>query len=314
MLSSDVTKTSRGGLPMRAVKGAFAALALAAFAGVAAAQTPAPAPAAKPAAAPAAKPAAAPAAKPAAAAKQPAAAAAAPAAGDQRTWFKICREAPKPIEMKDENKDGKPDAPAAGTPIEKVKLCTTFAELREGNSGVAVAAFAVKQIEGTDKRAIEVALAQFPNLKQVEFIRTNAKNVEEMAKQMQALPATYLLLAAGAIIKVDEAEPVALKFTRCELTTCYAEVEATDDLLTKLKSGKKVGIGFMDMAQQRRGYPLPLDGFATAHDGAPIDPKEYAKIVEGMFAKLAEIKKDQAGAAAAAAPAAAGTTAVKKTP
>ena len=96
-----------------------------------------------------------------------------------------------------------------------------------------------------------------------------------------------------------------------------------------MKTGGGVMIVAMNAAAQPIGFPVPLDGFAEALDGAPIDNKEYAQARSQLMAQIRErqqqmveqAKKEQAeksaamknlpGANTGGAPAETGSTAKK---
>jgi invasion protein IalB len=85
------------------------------------------------------------------------------------------------------------------------------------------------------------------------------------------LPAP-LLLRHGADLRIDGQPPVRGAFFTCFGAGCMADVEATPELVTKLKSGHMLQIKAVNLAGNTVTFPLPLDdasgnSFQTANDG-----------------------------------------------
>jgi invasion protein IalB len=72
------------------------------------------------------------------------------------------------------------------------------------------------------------------------------------------LPAP-LLLRHGADLRIDGQPPVRSAFFTCFGTGCMADVEATPELVTKLKSGHMLQIEAVNLAGNTVTFPLPLD-------------------------------------------------------
>ena len=247
-------------------------------------------PAAKPAAAPA-KPAAAPAktAAPAKAAAPKAGAtvggpeAAAAADGNKSAWVKLCEKAP--LAKKD----------AAGKEVKEEKnLCLTHHERLDGNTGMVLVSAAIREVEGQDKKSLMVMVPL------------------GMAIPPGIRAAVYTKDQWGAVSKNEKVDdkllkPVELKFSLCHPAGCTAETEATAEIIEEMKSGGGMMVVAMNANAQPIGFPVPLDGFADAYAGAPIDNKAYAdarsqlmKQIRDRQTQLAEqYRKDQEEKAAA---------------
>ena len=245
---------------------------------------------AKPAAAPA-KPAAAPTktAAPAKAAAPKASAtvggpeAAAAADGNKSAWVKLCERAP----LVKKDKEGKEVK-------EEKNLCLTHHERLDGNTGMVLVSAAIREVEGQDKKSLMVMVPL------------------GMAIPPGIRAAVYTKDQWGAVSKnekVDDKQlkPVELKFSLCHPAGCTAETEATDEIIEQMKSGGGMMVVAMNANAQPIGFPVPLDGFADAYAGAPIDNKAYAdarsqlmKQIRDRQTQLAEqYRKDQQEKAAA---------------
>ena len=75
-----------------------------------------------------------------------------------------------------------------------------------------------------------------------------------------------LYLPAGATYQIDENAPQALDFRACVRTGCYAQTSVAPDVLANLKAGKRLTVGFQNVAQKPIKVQLSLDGFGEAYD------------------------------------------------
>jgi invasion protein IalB len=168
------------------------------------------------------------------------------------------------------------------------EICLTHHERLDGNSGMVLVAAAIRKVEGQDVQHILVTIPT----------------------------AIALAIPAGVQLKIDEEEPMAMKYSFCYATSCQAEAEASAEMIEKFKKGKQVVIAAMNMQRKAVGFPVPLTGFSKAYDGAPIDSAKYQqareqlmKVIAGrqqeLAQKAAEAQKNKAaGAPVAGAPAA----------
>src|SRR5262249_23547479 len=74
-------------------------------------------------------------------------------------------------------------------------------------------------------------------------------------------------LQAGTRVTIDNGQPLTGPYVICLPNGCMAEYEASDELVTKMKSGQS-------LHGQPISIPIPLGDFAKAYEGPPIDPKE----------------------------------------
>jgi invasion protein IalB len=221
------------------------------------AQTPAP----KGKAAPAAPAAAAPAAAPAAA-----------ATGAQSAWVKLCEKAQVPKK----GADGK-------DVVEEKNICLVHHEKIDGNTGMVIVSAALRNVEGTDKQHLMVmvplGMAIPPGIRAAVY----SKDMWAKAQKNE---------------KIDEKElkPIDLKFTLCHPAGCTAELEAPADLVASMKTGGGLMILAMNGAAQPIGFPVPLDGFAGAQTGAPVDSNVYgaerAKLMNQIAQRQEQLYKE----------------------
>jgi invasion protein IalB len=125
----------------------------------------------------------------------------------------------------------------------KKEICQTSRDLR-AETGQTLASVAIREEKG-GKRAIIMAIPP----------------------GMQIQP--------GVRVIVDQQPPVLAKFSVCFPNVCLVETEATDGLLGTLKKGSTLNLQALNVQARGVVFPISLKGFATAYDGAPIDPKVY---------------------------------------
>ncbi len=83
-----------------------------------------------------------------------------------------------------------------------------------------------------------------------------------------------LLLQPGSRYAVDSAAPQPASFAICFPNGCFAENnKATDAFINSLKRGTNLNVSVQNQGGSEITFQVPLAGFATAFDGAPIDPK-----------------------------------------
>jgi invasion protein IalB len=72
----------------------------------------------------------------------------------------------------------------------------------------------------------------------------------------------------------SELPSLSLSYTLCHPAGCTAEVEATPELLTSLKSGGGVKVLATSESGASVAFSIPLDGFAQTLEGEPFDPRK----------------------------------------
>jgi invasion protein IalB len=101
-------------------------------------------------------------------------------------------------------------------------------------------------------------------------------------------------LTQGMRATVDQGQPIDAQYRVCAVNGCTAEIEASSELIGKLKTGKGLLVQGVDFQGYEVSYSLPLEGFAKAFDGAPVDPKELdqqRKLQEDLARRAAEARK-----------------------
>ena len=81
-------------------------------------------------------------------------------------------------------------------------------------------------------------------------------------------------LQAGTRVIIDNGQPLTGAYVICLSNGCMAEYEASDELISKMKTGQSLHVQGIYGSGQSISIPMPLADFAKAYDGPPIDPKE----------------------------------------
>jgi len=207
------------------------------------------------------------------------------AAGDQKPadiWYKLCIDVPvaDPPKQGEQPKQQKPEE------MKKVNVCLTQVDVRDNATAILIGKIAVRQVAGQEK------------------------------PQMLAMLPLGSALPPGALVKIDDKEPIKLAYTTCDQAGCYAEANIEPALINQMKTGKQIAYLGIDVTGRALSIPLPLEGFAKAFEGQPVPVDKYnedqRKIAEVIKQKLADIRKQQQDAAQAGQAAGAATPAAVK--
>ncbi len=182
-------------------------------------------------------------------------------------WYKLCNDipVPEPVKPGDSPKQQKPEE------MKNDQVGLTQADVRDRTTAMLVGKLAIRQIAGEPKAQILVMLPLGSSL------------------------------PPGALVKLDDKEPIKLVYTNCERVGCYAEGNIEPALIDQIKAGKQIAYLGIDVTGRALSIPLPLEGFAKAIDGPPMPAKTYFeqqhKIAEIINANLAELRKKEEEAA-----------------
>ena len=96
----------------------------------------------------------------------------------------------------------------------------------------------------------------------------------EASKSLRVTLPLGVSLQAGTRVIIDNGQPLTGPYVICLSEGCMAEYEASDEMITKMKSGQTLHVQGINGSGQPINIPMPLADFAKAYDGPPIDPKE----------------------------------------
>ncbi|MCB1515438.1 MAG: invasion associated locus B family protein [Hyphomicrobiaceae bacterium] len=201
----------------------------------------------------------------------PKAEAAAPAAGGEKqsAWVKLCETAKLPVPPKaDAKPDDKPE-------VEEKKICLTHHERLDGNTGMVLVSAAVREVEGQDKKSLMImvplGMAIPPGVRAAVYTSDQWNKASKNEK-----------------IDDSQLKPINLKYSLCHPAGCTAEVEADAGLIDEMKKGGGLMVLALNAGAKPIGFPVPLDGFTKAYEGAPVNNEEYAKARGELMKQIRE--------------------------
>jgi len=103
-------------------------------------------------------------------------------------------------------------------------------------------------------------------------------------------------IAPGMRLVVDQNQPVSSGYTTCFRGACMSEVEATADIITKMKTGQNLFVQAVTLNNQVANLPMPLADSKKSNEGAAVDPKvleEQAKKFQEDLQRRAEEYRKQ---------------------
>jgi invasion protein IalB len=124
----------------------------------------------------------------------------------------------------------------------------------DAETGILLGNVAVRSVEGEDKQTLLVGLTT-----------------------------TYsLVVPVGVAIKIDDGEPISLRYVVCFPGSCQAQIELTKEIFDKMRKGKQMSVAAMNAQQKRVGFPVPLTEFGKAYDGPTADPAKYQEALRQL--------------------------------
>lgn len=114
----------------------------------------------------------------------------------------------------------------------------------------------------------------------------------EASRILRFLMPLGLLLQPGARYSIDAGQSQAARYAVCFPNGCFAENTAlTEATLNAMKRGTTLNVSVQNQGGAEVTFQVPLAGFGTAYDGAPIDPKvleEQQKALQDAMQKQQE--------------------------
>lgn len=186
----------------------------------------------------------------------------------QSAWVKLC-EAGQTVAKDKDGKEKKQD----------LKICMTMHERLDGNSGMTVVSAAVRQVEGQDKLYFMIMVPTEVVLKpgmRATFIP----------------PDLWEKAVKGEQVDEKRLKEFRLEYTICHPGGCNAEIDATPELISSLKSSGGFMVTFLHIAGQRAIIPVALAGFDAALSGQPVDNKAYTDARRQLMTQIAQRQRE----------------------
>ena len=87
-----------------------------------------------------------------------------------------------------------------------------------------------------------------------------------------------MALQPGTRVIVDDGQPISAPYVTCIPNGCMADYEASQELIDHMKKGKGLALQAISGNGQPVSITLPLTEFAKAHDGPPMDQKDFEEL------------------------------------
>jgi invasion protein IalB len=194
-------------------------------------------------------------------------------AGNQSAWVKLCEKATAQVKGKD-GKDEKKD----------LNICLTHHERLDGNSGMVLVSAALRQIDGQEKQnfmvMVPLGMLIQPGMRATVF----PKNLWEKVQKNEKLE------------KAEESKlkAIQLTYTLCHQAGCTAEMEASSELVSDLKTNGGIMVFAIAASGAPVAFPVPLNGFEQALAGQPVDPKKYGEARKALMMQIAQRQQELA--------------------
>jgi invasion protein IalB len=199
--------------------------------------------------------------------------AAAPSSGPESAWVKLCDKGT--LTAKD--KDGKEQK-------KELNICMTHHERIDANSGMLILSAALHntKLDGKETNHFRVMVPLGMLLPAGMRATAFPKDLWEKVTKNEKLE------------KADESKLKALKlvYTHCHQVGCVAEVEATPEVLTTLKTNAGLRVFTITLSGAPVGFDVPLAGFEKALTGPPVDTKKYAEARKQLMQQIAQRQQE----------------------
>jgi len=205
--------------------------------------------------------------------KPPEKKAAAPTSTPQSAWVKLCDKGT--LTAKD--KDGKEEK-------KELNICMTHHERIDADNGMLILSAALHhtKLDGKETHHFRVMVPLGMLLPAGMRVVVFPKDVWEKVTKNEKLE------------KSDEGKAKALKliYTHCHQVGCVAELEATPEVLTNLKTNAGLRVFTVNLSGAPIGFDVPLAGFEQAMAGQAVDTKKYAEARKQLMMQIAERQKE----------------------
>jgi invasion protein IalB len=145
--------------------------------------------------------------------------------------------------------------------------CMTHHERLDGNTAAVLIAAGIRHIQGQPRQQFNVIVP--PGMQQPPGMRLSFFPNDLWDKLQRNVK----------LEKYEEArvKVFPLPYARCISTGCAGEMEITPDFMTYLRSNGGLLVYAIGSNGQPIAFPVPLNGFREAYDGAPVDNARYHK-------------------------------------
>jgi invasion protein IalB len=189
-----------------------------------------------------------------------------------------------------------PAAPAASAAAAPAGAPAAGAEADQGKGSAWVKLCSKNEQTGNKQLCLVKYVGLDPNTGMSQ-ITVAVRSVEGEDKQILLFGVTTaytLVIPIGVQIKIDDNQPIPLKYAVCLPASCQAQTELTKEIFDKMRKGKQVIVAAMNVQQKPMGFQVPLIGFGKAYDGPPADNAKYEEAQRQMMETIRQRQIDLA--------------------
>jgi invasion protein IalB len=187
----------------------------------------------------------------------------------QQTWVKVCEKTPAVTKGKDGKEERK-----------DLEICLTNHERLDTSTGMTLVMAAIRQVAGGDTQDFIVIVPLGMRLQAGLHIAIYPTDLWERAQKDEKIDQTKL-------------KGIKLDYTLCHPTGCVAEAETTPEFINDLKTSGGLVVFAINSAGAPISLPIPLDGFAPALAGSPMDNKKYSESRKALLQKIEQFQHDR---------------------
>lgn len=190
-------------------------------------------------------------------------------------WVKVCGDVELPVP----NKEGKLEP-------KKTTLCQTFHEQVNRAFGFLRVAIQSADLYKQDRIQVQVPLGM--------DLRRGIRMSPGTAKECDGVRETLRASKFPFIEQAFAQKPTIMVYATCggdgrrSPMSCYAEAEATKELIEKMKGAACLGVQSFAATGVPPVWVIDLKGFAATHTGKAMTPEDLAKIAKAKNDKIQE--------------------------
>jgi invasion protein IalB len=199
--------------------------------------------------------------------------AAAPAGAPESAWVKLCDKGT----LTGKDKEGKEEK-------KELNICMTHHERIDANSGMLILSAALHntKVDGKETNHFRVMVPLGMLIPAGMRATVFPKDLWDKVVKNEKLE------------KADEGKVNGIKlgYTHCHQVGCVAEVEATPEVISTLKSNAGMRVFTISLSGAPIGFDVPLVGFDKALAGPPVDTKKYAEARKQLMQQIAQRQQE----------------------
>ncbi|MEM7300378.1 MAG: invasion associated locus B family protein [Pseudomonadota bacterium] len=100
------------------------------------------------------------------------------------------------------------------------------------------------------------------------------------SKLMRLIVPTGRYIPDGITIQVDQSRKNKVPYTICSRSSCFSQIQMSDELVRVLKRGGKMYLTTTNFQEKKISMEITLKGFTKSFDGPPLTEAELREMIE----------------------------------